>query len=74
MSSSLKWKKVITTNENYLADQLKWILQKRHEFPMVVSNSNLDYFLALSDNGVAGSDDIIEAVKEHGSIELFLEY
>jgi hypothetical protein len=71
MSSTLYW--VPTPRDRKpLPDRLKHALQKRYSSPLhtKITGAECDYLEGLRDAGIDGAEELLEAVLQHGEIEL----
>jgi hypothetical protein len=71
MSSSLYWEPV-QREEEWLPDELKYVLQKRvgGTVDTVMSERDIPYLEGLRDAGVSGADALIEAIKKHDRVSV----
>jgi hypothetical protein len=82
VSSSLFWKPVIPQRENTLPDNLKYILGKKYwnhdgtltSPPLVLDEDNLEYLSGLVDAGVEGAEELVEAIRKHGRVEIWISH
>lgn len=76
MSSSLIWKPVIKQKENYLPDELKFILRDKFVggLPYTFKSQDISYLQGLNDCGIKGALELIEAIINHGEVYVSEEY
>jgi hypothetical protein len=75
MTTSLYWQPAQRPAGNHLPDALKFILRKRFrgDGPCVrrtMGSADLDYLRGLADADVDGAQDLIDAIDQHGDVEL----
>ena len=81
MSSSLMWRP-IATDANHLPKELKFVISRRlwdtdgsiggGEASM--NMSDLSYLEGLNDAGVKGANELIDAIRKHGTVILWHEH
>ena len=74
MSSNAYWRPITPKKGNDLCTEIKWILQKKFELPAQFDNSSLGFFKGLEAAGVKDAQRIIDPIKKHGEIEIWLEF
>lgn len=74
MSSSLCYEPV-DNNPTYISDiGLKQILEKNSGLPRIMSSIDINYLQGLEDAGIQGAKELIDAIKLHEKIRVFLGY
>lgn len=66
--------KPITTEKNYLPDELKFVVESTWAFPVRLSHGSMEYLRGLYDAGIPGARELIDAIVIHDIIEVNLEY
>lgn len=74
MTANLYWEPIIEPKRS-LSDELKYALRKRFDIErgqkQRLDESDINYLSGLKDGGVKGTDELIEAIKKHGEVEIF---
>lgn len=73
MSAKVHWRPVQPIHERLGDLQLREIMTKRYQLPYQFGTADCDYIRGLMDAGVEGAKEMLEAIKRHGIIELFLD-
>lgn len=73
MTCSLHWKPVVNDSEQAGDIQLREILDKKYGYPSTLDHSDIGYLEALIDADVKGADELVEAIRKHDQIQIFLE-
>ena len=74
MSSTLVWNLPVKPITRSLPLGLKWALQKRLNFPLLLGLKDLDYILGLIDCEIDGANELYDLIVEHEEIVLSIEY
>lgn len=53
--------------------QLRNIIEKKFGYRAVISYISIPYLEALQDAGIEGADELIEAIRKHDEIEIYIE-
>ncbi len=69
----MTWKP-ITTEKNYLPDELKFVVESTWEFPVRLSHGLLEYLQGLNDGGISGAQELIDAIRRYDVIEVTIVY
>ncbi len=73
MSCTLHWKPIIKDSESISEIHLREILDKKYGYPHHLSYIDIDYIQALVDAGIDGAQDLLDAIRKHDDILIFLE-
>jgi hypothetical protein len=73
MSATLTWRP-IQPEGGTLPKALRFILEKRYEFPREFGAEDEAYLRGLGDAGVEGARDLLNLIGEYGRVQLRLEY
>lgn len=81
MSSDIFWKPVKPIEGNQLPRTLKYVISPRffnHDGTLggsnvILNESHLEYLCGLLDCKVDGALELIDAIKRHGSVELYFD-
>lgn len=76
MSSNLYWEPVKPKKGKSLDTGLKYIFQKKYGSPVNIEldETDIEYLCGLADAGIKDAQNLIDAIHEHGSIELREEF
>lgn len=81
MSASMHWRPVVRQPEGgYVDDAVRYKLARRlwdqdgslSTEPHELDKDDLPYLEGLRDGGTQGAQDLIDAIKKHGSIEIWV--
>jgi hypothetical protein len=81
MSFNLYWRPVKPTTAKSLPRDLKKPLAKRFfdsdgslkGGPVTLTDKDSDYLEGLADAGVDGAEELIEAIRRHGAVEVYID-
>lgn len=74
MSGTLVWTLPVKATTRTLPLGLKWVLQRRFNFPLLFNLKDLDYIQGLIDCEIKGAQELYDLIVEHEEVSLSIEY